>query len=315
MIHAGKTSRTFSNEKSGQKTSFANWKRREKPSAASLTTEWMTTHARLRTFSTGSFPSRLSPFAPVENDHFFPYSKLKTRGYGQENRLKYSLAQELTNRAILTQIGNRTKGAMDAQVYLADVKARFPDSLALQCIPEDRELWEIENYEAFLQARRSALAFHLNAFLTGITDTKPPEAAVTLEELIAEGEDDEPEFKSSLRWDIKEHVANKKLEEVIVKTVAAFANSQGGTLLIGVSDAGEVLGLEGDYLSLGGANRDKFELHLRNLLNSSFGTAFVSSKPKILFPSIRDVEICQIDIQPATKPLILAVKDRNGVQQ
>jgi len=251
----------------------------------------------------------------LENDHIFPYSKLKAQGFGQENRLKYSLAQELTNRAILTQVANRTKSAMDAKAYLADVKDRFPDSLALQCVPEDPELWVIENYEAFLQARRTTLASHLNAFLKGITDTKPPEAAITLEELIAEGEDDELEFKSSLRWDFKEQATNKKLEEVIVKTVAAFANSQGGTLLIGVSDSGEILGLEGDYLSLGGANRDKFELHLRNLLNGAFGAAFVSSKLKVMFPAIGEVEICQVDIQPSAKPFVLTVKDKNGVGQ
>ena len=251
----------------------------------------------------------------LENDHIFPYSKLKAQGFGQENRLKYSLAQELTNRAILTQIANRTKSAADAKAYLADVKDRFPKSLDLQCVPEDPALWEIENYEAFLQARRTALATHLNAFLTGITETKPPEAAITLEDLIAEGEDDELEFKSSLRWDFKEQATNKKLEEVIVKTVAAFANSQGGTLVIGVSDSGEILGLEGDYLSLGGANRDKFELHLRNLLNSAFGAAFVSSKLKVLFPAIGEVEICQVDIQPSAKPLVLTVKDKNGVGQ
>lgn len=251
----------------------------------------------------------------LENDHIFPYSKLKAQGFGQENRLKYSLAQELTNRAILTQIANRSKSATDAKAYLADVKERFPDSLALQCVPEDPALWEIENYELFLQTRRATLASNLNAFLKGITDTKPPEAAITLEELIAEGEDEELEFKSSLRWDFKEQATNKKLEEVIVKTVAAFANSQGGTLLIGVSDSGEILGLEGDYLSLGGANRDKFELHLRNLLNSAFGAAFVSSKLKVLFPAIGEVEICQVDVRPSIKPLVLTVRDKNGVGQ
>ncbi len=251
----------------------------------------------------------------LENDHIFPYSKLKEQGFGQENRLKYSLAQELTNRAILTQIANRSKSATDAKAYLADVKERFPDSLALQCVPEDPALWEIENYELFLQTRRATLASNLNAFLKGITDTKPPEAAITLEELIAEGEDEELEFKSSLRWDFKEQATNKKLEEVIVKTVAAFANSQGGTLLIGVSDSGEILGLEGDYLSLGGANRDKFELHLRNLLNSAFGAAFVSSKLKVLFPAIGEVEICQVDVRPSIKPLVLTVRDKNGVGQ
>ena len=251
----------------------------------------------------------------LENDHIFPFSKLKAQGYGQENRLKYSLAQELTNRAILTQIANRAKSAANATAYLADVKDRFPQGLALQCVPEDPALWEIDNYEAFLQDRRKALASHLNAFLVGITETKPPEAALTLEDMIAEGEDDELEFKSSLRWDFHEQTTNKKLEDVIVKTVAAFANSQGGTLLIGVSDSGEILGLERDYLSLGGANRDQFELHLRNILNNAFGQAFVSSGLKVLFPAIADAEICRIDIRPSAKPFVLTVRDKNGVGQ
>jgi len=251
----------------------------------------------------------------LENDHIFPYSKLKAKGYGKENRLKYSLAQELTNRAILTQVANRTKSATDAKSYLADVKVRFPGSLALQCIPEDSELWNIENYEAFLQARRTELASHLNAFLEGITETKAPEAPITLEEMIAEGEGDELEFKSSLRWDFKEQSPNKKLEEVILKTIAAFANGQGGTLLIGVDDDGKILGLEGDYHALGGANRDKFELHLRNLLNGNLGMAFVTSKIKVSFPSIGESEICQVDIQPSTKPLVISVKDKNGQSQ
>lgn len=251
----------------------------------------------------------------LENDHIFPYSKLKAKGYGTENRLKYSLAQELTNRALITKTANRSKGAIDARLYLAGVKERFPDSLALQCVPEDPALWEIENYEAFLQTRRAKLAEDLNAFLTGITETKPTEAPITLEEMIADGEGDELEFKSSLRWDFKEEATNKKLEDVILKTIAAFANAQGGTLLIGVADDGEVLGLEGDYHALGGANRDKFELHLRNLLNACFGTAFVTSKLKVSFPTIEDVEICQIDIQQSAKPLIISTKDKNGQEQ
>ena len=45
----------------------------------------------------------------LELDHIFPYSRLKKVGYGQGNRVKYALAQEFTNRAILTQVANRTK--------------------------------------------------------------------------------------------------------------------------------------------------------------------------------------------------------------
>jgi len=251
----------------------------------------------------------------LENDHIFAYSRLKANGYGKENRLKYQLAQELTNRAILTKVANRSKLATDAAVYLADVKTRHPASLALQCVPEDPTLWELGNYEAFLEERRKILAKNLNAFLEGITDTKPPEAPITLEEMIAEGEDDELELKSSLRWDFKEQTASKKIEEIIMKTVAAFANGQGGTLLIGVTDEREVIGLDHDYRALGGVDRDKFELHLRNLLNSTFGAAFVTSRLKVSFPIVREMEICQVEIQPATKPIVILVKDKNNQPQ
>lgn len=251
----------------------------------------------------------------LENDHIFPFSRLKVLGYGRENRLKYSLSQELTNRAILTQIANRTKSATSAKDYLTEVRAKFPNGLALQCIPDDPELWETGNYEQFLQTRRKQLAAELNAFLERITDTEPSKVPITLEEMISEGEGEELEFKSSLRWDYVQGTVNKRLEDVVLKTIAAFANGQGGTLLIGVRDDGEILGLEGDYHALGEADRDKFELHLRNLLNKTFGTAFVASKIGVSFPSIGELEICQVDVQRALKPMVVQLKDKNGQSQ
>jgi len=247
----------------------------------------------------------------LERDHIFPYSKLKELGYA-DTSYKYSLAQELTNRAILTQIANRTKSATHAEDYLASVKARFPQALELQCIPEDPNLWKIENYELFLEERRKMLASQLNAFLQNITASVVPVVPVSLADMIAEGESDELEFKSTLRWDLNEGVVNKKLEEVILKTVAAFANSLGGVLLIGVADSGEIIGLEHDYQSLGDVDRDKFELHLRNLLYQQFGTVFVTSKLQIKFPEIDNKEVCQVEVSPAKEPIILKLKDKNG---
>lgn len=248
----------------------------------------------------------------LERDHIFPYSKLKEVGYA-DTGYKYSLAQELTNRAILTQIANRKKSDTHAENYLASVKTRFPKALELQCIPEDPNLWKIENYELFLEERRKMLASQLNVFLQNITASVVPVAPVSLSDIIADGESDELEFKSTLRWDLMQGLVNKKLEEVIMKTVSAFANSQGGTLLIGVADDGTVIGLEHDYQSLGGVDRDKFELHLRNLLNQQFGTGFVTSKVSIKFHDVDDKEVCLIDTSPAKEPVILKVKDKNGL--
>jgi hypothetical protein len=250
----------------------------------------------------------------LENDHIFPFSRLRDAGYGKENRIKYSLAQELTNRAILTQIANRTKSATTAKEYLTEVSERNPDALAKQCIPDDPQLWELENYDRFLEKRRAMLASGLNSFLESITDTELAKAPITLSEMIAEGESEELEFKQTLRWDTREGRINKALEDVVIKTVAAFANSHGGgTLLIGVTDAGEPVGLEQDYNALGCADRDAFELHLRNVFTKTLGQAFTASKLKVSFPQVDGVEICQVDVRPTDQALVVKVADKNGV--
>ena len=65
-----------------------------------------------------------------------------------------------------------------------------------------------------------------------------------LHTLIAQGESADLEFKSSFRWDLRENKVNRALEGVILKTLAGYMNGQGGTLLIGVADDGNVVGLE-----------------------------------------------------------------------
>ena len=264
-------------------------------------------------FTTGvSIRQNMGSKYKLEKDHIFPYSKLKEIGYGQGNRIKYALAQELTNRAILTQTANRTKSNMDAYDYLSSVKEKYPHALELQCIPKDENLWKIDNYEQFLEARRVMLADQLNSFLEKITKTQEVVTPVTLEELIAEGESDELEFKSSLRWDYRGNQVNKKLEDVVIKTIAAFANAQGGTLLIGVNDDGDILGLEADYLALGNVDKDKFELHLRNIFNQNIGTAFVANKISISFEEVLDHEVCKVNVGTASEPVIITLKDKNG---
>lgn len=246
----------------------------------------------------------------LEWDHIFPYSILKAHGYNMNNRHKYSLAQEITNRAILTQLANRGKGFKEAKDYLKTVKEKYPQALKLQCIPEDETLWELDRFEDFLVARRKVLAKELNAYLNGITKTEELVTAVSIEDIISEGESNELEFKSSIRWNYHNEVVDKKLETVILKSISAFANGEGGTLIIGVDDEGEVLGLEKDYASLGGT-KDEFELHLRNLINESFGKTFATSELSIKFIPVNDKEICRIDISKSSKPIYLEVND-NG---
>ncbi len=247
----------------------------------------------------------------LEYDHIFPSAKLSAAGYGQENRHKFALAQEITNRAILTQIANREKSDQPAQDYLSTVKENYPQALSLQLVPEDEDLWKIENFEMFLQKRREMLAEELNQYLEQITETALSEIPISLEDIINNGENEEIEFKSSLRWDCENEVLNKDLESVIAKTIAALSNADGGLLLIGVEDDGKILGLVKDYETLSG-DKDKFERHLMGIITNHFGESFAVSKIKISFPIVYGEEICKVEIRPASNLLVFKSKDKNG---
>ena len=248
----------------------------------------------------------------LESDHIFPYSILKKNGYSRNNSRKYSLAQEMTNRAILTQTANRKKTNHLAEDYLANVAEQFPNSLKLQCIPEDKELWKLENYELFLDARRTLLAKELNEFLSNITVTSDENVDTDLIGLIKEGENSGVEFKTTMRYDMRENKVNKKLEEVILKTIAAFSNAEGGTLVMGVDDDQNIIGLENDYRTLKNGTKDEFELHLRNLVNNAYGVEFATNSLTVLFPEVEDTEICTVEIKQGLKPLYSEVSDKNG---
>ena len=230
------------------------------------------------------------------------------------NRIKYQYAQEITNRAILTATANRSKSARNADGYLAEVMEKFPNSLKLQSIPEDPSLWKLENFEQFLNARRKLLASELNEYLENITITSSEDMKIDLYELIKAGENSLVEFKTTLRHDMKTGMVNKKLEEVILKTIAAFSNAQGGTLIMGVSDDLEIIGLENDYKSLKNGTKDEFELHLRNLTNSAYSVEFSSDCLNVSFPIVDDTEICIVEIKSWHKPLYTTMSDKNGVK-
>ena len=131
-------------------------------------------------------------------------------------------------------------------------------------------------------------------------------------EIIRKGETEHVEFKSSLRWDYREEKVNKALEDVILKSIAAFSNAKGGKLFIGVNDDMEILGLETDFNTLKKQNVDYFELHLRKLINNQYGIRFSNKHLHVQFPVIEGKTICIIHIHPSDGPLYVKVKNNQG---
>ena len=106
-----------------------------------------------------------------------------------------------------------------------------------------------------------------NSKTLGITDREVQD----IENLILQGESDKLEFKSTIRTNLQTGEPDKRMEKAVLKTLVAFMNSEGGTLLIGVSDDGTVCGIDLD----GFDNRDKLNLHFTNMISSSIGNEYL----------------------------------------
>ena len=128
-------------------------------------------------------------------------------------------------------------------------------------------------------------------------------AAGEVQSIIQQGESLNVEFKSSLRWHIYEKRADAAIEHSTMKTVAAFLNSEGGRLVIGVSDDRNICGLEQDQFK----NDDKFLLHLWNLIKTSIGESY-SPYIQTSLELIGNKTVCLIRCLPSPEPVFLKGK-------
>ncbi len=134
-----------------------------------------------------------------------------------------------------------------------------------------------------------------------------------LKELLKGDENRYLEFKSSSRWDYRLKKYNPELEYVISKTVAAFCNTDGGILLIGVDDDKNVIGLEKDFNTLKKTTSDYYEIHLRNNLHKLMGVKNVSKNIRIAFEvTAGNKVICKIKVLHSSEPIFIKTKNKNG---
>ena len=77
-----------------------------------------------------------------------------------------------------------------------------------------------------------------------------------IESLVRSGESGTVEFKATGRKNTITGVKDKRMEWAVVKTICAFMNGSGGTLLIGVTDETGIVGIEEDYAFVTPRNRD-----------------------------------------------------------
>ncbi len=229
--------------------------------------------------------------------HFFPKSYLRKKGIENEN--------SIVNITLVSDSLNKRKiKAKAPSIYIQDfmdenhnltksIKSHLIDNIDDFGIHSD-------DYSVFLEKRSAAIYEALKNRIDlknseGVEDTE-------LKKLILIGENEKLEMKSSLRYDLRQNVVNKKLEHIIAKTISAFLNSEGGNLIIGIDDDGNVLGLEKDIDTLSKKNIDGFELHLRNIIKKYLGSSF-EMYLKVTFPTMNGKTICKVKILKSGKPV------------
>ncbi|AGI47278.1 putative transcriptional regulator containing an HTH domain and an uncharacterized domain shared with the mammalian protein Schlafen [Thermoplasmatales archaeon BRNA1] len=124
-------------------------------------------------------------------------------------------------------------------------------------------------------------------------------------EMIARGESSVLEFKSTLRTNLKTGEKDPRIERAVLKTIVAFLNTKGGTLLIGVSDDGTINGIDEEAFD---GSRDKLTLHLNHLVENQIGKEYI---PYIGY-FIVDFDgkgVMRVDCRRSDEPVFLTEKD------
>jgi hypothetical protein len=144
-----------------------------------------------------------------------------------------------------------------------------------------------------------------NAALDAFREFAPKPGDQEIAALIAKGESNTLEFKSSARWDFKQNKQNKAMEDVVVKTVAALLNTDGGNLLIGVDDDRNLIGLAQDYKLFGKKDsRDAYENFLTTLLLNNFGKD-TSALISISIHALDSKDVARVNVKHAPKPVFV----------
>ncbi len=123
-----------------------------------------------------------------------------------------------------------------------------------------------------------------------------------IKSIISSGESNRVEFKSTLRWNLKTDRSEKVIDKAWLKSVAAFLNSDGGVLLVGVEDNGDILGIEADNFD----NEDKYLLHINNRIQQHIGLEHAGFIGYQLVPA-DNKKVLLIECQPSPSPVFLKI--------
>lgn len=219
-------------------------------------------------------PSMHTNRTAVERHHLFPKGFLGKQGINDIRE-----TNQIANYALVEWGDNADISDQAPADYLLDMKARFSQTelermYRWHALPLN---WEYLDYWEFLEKRRELIAQVIaegyDTLITGEIEQELAKTEFDLSKVVGSGESEAVEFKSTLRINL--HTSNKdpRMELSVLKTLAGFLNTNGGMLVVGVSDDGSPVGIQADEF----ANEDEMSLHLVNIVKSRMGIQAMTS--------------------------------------
>lgn len=246
----------------------------------------------------------------IERHHLFPkahLAKAKITGPRQTNAI--------ANMAFLDWPDNASISSTDPASYWPQMSEqlgadRLKKHIHWHALPVG---WPDLGYDTFLERRRLLMARVVRDGFERLWEGKPhAQEARTLPDFLLLEESQTLEFKSSARWNVRAGVVDRKMEHAICKAVCGLLNSEGGTLLVGVSDDARVVGLAEDFASLSKKpDRDGYELFLRQLLDNSLSIQ-TAGKVRIRFESQDGNDVCIVSVTPSGKAVFVKPVDSSA---
>lgn len=241
-------------------------------------------------------------YSNLEDHHIFPRSKAKK--FNAENDI-----DSVLNRTLIFDKTNQFFTNKDPSQYLTDImndqkidKSELQKRLSTHLIsPTAFECLLNNDFAGFIKEREKTIREEFQKLVQPETES----SSIDLQELL-KNEDQNVEFKETLRWDVRQNKINPALEEVVAKEIACFMNSNGGKLLIGVNDNGNAAGLERDYNTFKKKDSDDFQKHLTNVVIKYLGKP-VGAQIQWSFHQSNGHEICLGEIPRASQPVYVNI--------
>jgi hypothetical protein len=259
----------------------------------------------------------------IDVHHIFPQK------WCSEHNIPDGVANSIVNKTAIDAKTNRRIGGNAPTSYLATIES--VEKTTAQDVDQILSSHDIDpltlrrdDFPAFFNARYERLLRQIeeatgkpvnrsadSASPYAQIDADPDAVARRIAQVIHAGESKVVEFKSTGRKNLRTGEKDPAMEYNIVKTLAGFMNSHGGTLVVGVADDGRIIGIEEDYSLLGKKDADGWELWLTDLLSNALGKA-AAADVLVSIATVEDRTVARIDVGPAARPVFTSTTSKSG---